>query len=64
MYQAVNPEVTGSDGFTVRLKLRVPVPPELVALRPTVAVPVDVGVPEITPVVVLMLKPLGRPVAP
>ena len=63
LYQAVNPEVTGRDALMVSVRLSVPVPPVLTALRAMVAVPVAVGVPEMTPVVVLILKPLGSPVA-
>ena len=47
----------------VRVKVRVPVPPALVALKATVEVPVAVGVPEITPEVVFTDKPAGKPVA-
>ena len=35
----------------------------LFALRVTVEVPVEVGVPDITPVAVLTTRPVGRPVA-
>ena len=41
-----------------------PVPPALVALIVTLVLPELVGVPEINPVLVLMLNPLGSPVAP
>jgi hypothetical protein len=41
-----------------------PVPVAFVALRVTVDVPATAGVPEIAPLVVLTLKPEGRPVAP
>ena len=50
--------------FTVRIKVALPVPPALVALMVTLLVPAAVGVPVISPVPVLMLKPAGRPVAP
>jgi hypothetical protein len=40
-----------------------PVPPALVALRVTVEVAAAVGVPEISPVAVLIDKPAGKPVA-
>ena len=40
------------------------VPPLLVALSVTEAIPAVVGVPEISPVVLLMVKPAGRDVAP
>ena len=41
-----------------------PVPVALAALSVTLEVPAPVGVPEIRPLPVLMLKPAGRPVAP
>ena len=47
----------------VKLNVAVPVPPALVALRPMVDTPVLVGVPVMAPVVVLTVKPAGRPVA-
>ena len=47
----------------VRVKVFVPVPPALVALKLMLEVPAVVGVPEIKPVVVLMDKPAGSPVA-
>ena len=40
-----------------------PVPAELVALNATLDVPAAVGVPEMTPVVVLTESPAGNPVA-
>ena len=49
----------------VSVRVAVPVPALLVALSVTVDVPpVPVGVPEITPVPVLIDKPVGNPVAP
>jgi hypothetical protein len=49
----------------VNVSVAVPVPTLLVALSDTVDVPaVPVGVPEITPVLVLTDKPAGNPVAP
>jgi hypothetical protein len=49
----------------VSVRVAVPVPTPLVALSVTVDVlPVPVGVPEITPVVVLTDNPAGSPVAP
>ena len=45
------------------VKVAVPVPREFVALIVTVKVPVAAGVPEITPVEVLRVKPAGSPVA-
>ena len=57
----------GGGGLIVKVKVALPVPPELVALIVTVyGLPASVpaaGVPEITPVAVFMLKPVGSPVA-
>jgi len=47
----------------VKVRVALPVPPELVALMVTLYVPAVVGVPEITPVVVFTLRPAGSPVA-
>ena len=51
----------------VKVKVALPVPPELVALIVTVyGLPASVpaaGVPEITPVAVFTLRPAGSPVA-
>jgi hypothetical protein len=41
-----------------------PVPAELVAEIVTVEEPADDGVPEINPVEVLAVRPVGKPVAP
>ena len=41
-----------------------PVPVELLALRVTVEVPEEVGVPVMSPVLVFTLKPVGSPLAP
>ena len=49
---------------TVSLKVAVPVPALLVALRTTLAVPLVVGVPEIRPVAAFTTSPDGKPVAP
>ena len=47
-----------------RTSVAVPVPVELVAERVTLKVPAaTLGVPEISPVLVLMERPPGRPVA-
>ncbi len=58
---------TGGGGTTTELiantSVAVPVPPPLVALKVTVAAPAAVGVPEISPVPVLMLSPAGKPMA-
>ena len=52
----------GSDKLIVRVA--VPVPVELVAERVTLKVPAaTLGVPEMRPLVVLMERPPGRPVA-
>ena len=55
--------MTGGGGFTVKLRVAVPVPPALVALKLTETVPEEVGVPEIKPLPVLIDKPVGSPVA-
>jgi hypothetical protein len=56
--------MTGGADATVTVRVAVPVPPLLVALRVTDEVAAVVGVPEIRPVVVLTDKPVGNPVAP
>ena len=56
-------EMTGAGGLIVNVNVFVPVPPALVALKLTLEVPAVVGVPEIKPVVVLIDKPAGSPVA-
>ena len=48
----------------VSVKVALPVPPLLVALRVTVEVAAAVGVPEINPVVLLRVKHAGNPAAP
>ena len=55
--------ITGAGGDTDSVRFAVPAPPALVALIVTDEVPVAVGVPEISPVAVLILKPAGSPVA-
>jgi hypothetical protein len=59
--------MTGVAGLIVNVKIALPVPPALVALMVTLyGLPASVpaaGVPEITPVLVLTLKPVGSPVA-
>ena len=59
--------MTGARGLIVKVNVAVPVPPALVALIVTLyGLPVSVpgaGVPEITPVLVLTLKPVGSPAA-
>jgi hypothetical protein len=49
--------------FTVSVRVALPVPEELKALRVTVEVPAADGVPEINPVLVFTESPLGKPVA-
>ena len=56
-------EMTGAGGLMVRVKVLVPVPPALVALKLTLEVAAVVGVPEISPVAVLIDRPAGSPVA-
>jgi hypothetical protein len=51
-------------GATDRVRVAVPVPALLVALRVTVEFPAALGVPEIKPVDVLTDNPPGKPVAP
>jgi hypothetical protein len=57
----------GGGGLIVRVSVALPVPPELVALIVTLyGLPASVpaaGVPEITPVAVFTLRPVGNPVA-
>ena len=53
----------GGVGRTVMTKVPEPVPPALLAVRPTVVVPVAVGVPVMAPELVLTLRPVGNPVA-
>lgn len=48
---------------TVSVRVAAPVPEPLVAVIETLKVPAAVGVPEITPVDVLTLRPAGKPVA-
>ena len=52
------------EAFRVRVRFAVPVPVALAAERVTVKVPAaTVGVPEMRPLVVLMERPVGSPVA-
>ena len=55
---------TGGGGLTVRTNVSVSVPPELEAVMVTLLVPAVVGVPEMTPVVGLFVRPAGRLLAP
>jgi hypothetical protein len=56
--------IAGGVGRTVMVSVALPLPPALLALMVELNVPVTLGVPLITPVLVLTLKPVGRPVAP
>jgi len=61
---AVKVEVMTGAALRVITRVAVPVPVALVAERVTLKVPAaTLGVPEITPVLVLMESPPGRPVA-
>ena len=61
---AVRVEVMTGAALRVITRVAVPVPVALVAERVTLKVPAaTLGVPEITPVLVLMERPPGRPVA-
>ena len=55
--------ITGGAGFTVSVKVAVPVPPALVALRLIEKIPAVDGVPLITPVEASTVKFAGSPVA-
>ena len=55
--------MTGGGGRTVNTSVAEPEPPALAALMVKEMIPVAVGVPEITPVEVLILNPVGSPVA-
>ncbi len=54
--------MTGNGAFTVIVNVAVPEPVAFVAVNVTGKLPVTVGVPEIAPVVALMVNPVGRPV--
>jgi hypothetical protein len=58
-----NARLRFASALTVSTREPVPVPPALAAPKVMVLVPTDAGVPEITPVLALMLKPEGRPLA-
>ena len=53
--------ITGAATDTVSVRVAVPVPPLLVALKETVEFPAVVGVPEMRPVVALTERPAGKP---
>src|ERR1051325_4003161 len=55
--------VLGPEAVMLRASVAEPVPAELVALIETLKLPAAVGVPEMTPVVVLTDSPAGKPVA-
>jgi hypothetical protein len=55
--------IVGFCGFTVRVKSAIPWPIPLVAEMFTAVVPMAVGVPLISPVLVFTLNPAGNPVA-
>jgi hypothetical protein len=55
--------VTTGAAATVIVRILVAEPTELVALRVTAEVAAAVGLPEITPLVALTVKPAGSPVA-
>jgi hypothetical protein len=55
--------ITGGARVMVSVRVALPVPPLLVALNVTVDVPAAVGVPEINPVPLFIVKPAGNPVA-
>ena len=64
MAVAVRVEVMTGAALRVMMRVVVPVPAPLVAERVTLKGPAaTLGVPETTPVVVLMERPPGRPVA-
>ena len=56
--------IAGEAIATVSVNVALPVPLLLVALTVTVEVPAAVGVPEINPLVVFTVRPLGNPEAP
>jgi hypothetical protein len=55
---------TGTLDAMVNVSVAFPVPAALLAVRVTVEVPGEAGVPEINPLVVLTDKPAGSPAAP
>jgi hypothetical protein len=59
----VNVMVGELTALTVKASVADPVPAELLALIVTLVAPAAVGVPEITPLVVLIDNPAGKPVA-
>ena len=59
----VRREIVELATFTAKLRVWLVVPTELVALTVTELTPVAVGVPEMSPLVELIDRPVGRPVA-
>ena len=55
--------MAGAGGLMVSASVAVPVPSASVALSVTLAAPAEPGVPEMRPLLVLMLRPAGRPAA-
>ena len=55
--------ITGVAGLIVRVRVAVPVPPALEALKVILELPAEVGVPEMRPVTVSTDNPVGSPVA-
>jgi len=55
--------ITGAGTAMASVKVALPVPPPLVALRVTVDVPAPVAVPEINPVPLFTVMPAGNPAA-
>jgi len=55
--------ITGGATAMVSVRVALPVPPPLVALRVTVEVPAPVGIPEINPVPLFTVIPAGKPAA-
>ena len=56
--------IDGAAVAIVSVSVALPLPVPFVALKVTFDVPAAAGVPEIKPVLVFTLKPVGRPVAP
>ncbi len=55
---------TGFAGLIVIVNVPIPLPLIFFAVSPIIKVPVAVGVPDITPVLVFKLKPAGNVVVP
>ena len=63
LLSAVAPETVSVFWAMVITNVAFPEPPPLVAMMVTLNIPTTVGVPVISPVVVLTVKPAGKPVA-